>query len=118
MPSINTNYTDSYTCRDDVVRVLPGNNGSLVTQAAQQGEAILRVWLHDHTHIDDDIRVRVGFAVTPNMATVHLGTHICFTTHNDEGWWEHDQSRVFVAYLVCQVVIMVEQQRVYLVNRI
>ena len=115
MPSVNIYYTDSYTCRDDVVRVLPGNNGSLVIQAAQQGEAILRVWLHDHTHIDDYIRVRVGFAVTPNMATVHLGTHICFSTHIAEGWWEHDQSRVFVAYLVCQlqVVIMVEQQRVY-----
>ena len=39
-----------------------------------QGEAILRVWLHDHTHIDDYIQVRIGFAVTPNMATVHLGT--------------------------------------------
>ena len=74
-------------CRDDVVRVLPGNNGSLVIQAAQQGEAILRVWLHDHTHIDDYIRVRVGFAVTPNMATVHLGTHVCFSTHIAEGEW-------------------------------
>jgi nuclear pore complex protein Nup210 len=67
--------------RNDIVRVLPGNNGSLMIQASQQGEAILRVWLRDHTHIDDYIRVRVGFAVTPNMATVHLGTLICFSTH-------------------------------------
>ena len=80
----------NYSCRDDVIRVLPGNNGSLVIQAAQQGEAILRVWLHDHAHIDDYIRVRVGFAVTPNMATVHLGTHICFSTHIAEGGQEHD----------------------------
>ena len=82
--------TDYYPCRDDVVRVLPGNNGSLMIQAAQQGEAILRVWLRDHAHIDDYIRVRVGFAITPNMATVHLGTHICFSTHIAEGDHEHE----------------------------
>lgn len=43
------------------------NNWSLVIHGTQQ-EAILRVWLHDHTHIDGYIlRVRVGFAGTPNM---------------------------------------------------
>ena len=71
----------TFCLRNDIVRVLPGNNGSLSIQASQQGEAILRVWLRDHAHIDDYIRVRVGFAVTPNMATVHLGTKICFSTH-------------------------------------
>ena len=30
--------TDCYLCRDDDVRVLPGNNGSLMIQAAQQGK--------------------------------------------------------------------------------
>ena len=91
MPCACVYATDYYyPCRDDVVRVLPGNNGSLMIQAAQQGEAILRVWLRDHTHIDDYIRVRVGFAITPNMATVHLGTHICFSTHIAEGDHEHE----------------------------
>ena len=91
MPCACVYATDYYyPCRDDVVRVLPGNNGSLMIQAAQQGEAILRVWLRDHAHIDDYIRVRVGFAITPNMATVHLGTHICFSTHIAEGDDEHE----------------------------
>ena len=71
----------AFCLRNDIVRVLPGNNGSLSIQASQQGEAIVRVWLREHAHIDDYIRVRVGFAVTPNMATVHLGTKICFSTH-------------------------------------
>ena len=52
-------------------------------QAAQQEEAILRVWLHDHARIDDYIHVHLGFTVTPTMATVHCGTHVCFSLHND-----------------------------------
>ena len=70
-------------------------------QAVQQGDSILRVWLHGHPHIDDYIRVRVGSAISPNKATVHLGTRIVFSTDFAEG--RNDTSRFFATFLVSSI---------------
>lgn len=51
----------------------------------------MRVWLHSYPHIDDYIRVRVGSVITPNKATVHLGTRIVFSTDFAEGRNDHKQ---------------------------
>ena len=45
----------------------------------------LQIWVSAQPHISDFIRVRVGYAIIPSLANVHLGTKICFTTHLTEG---------------------------------
>eukprot|EP00731_Ephydatia_muelleri_P025269 Em0017g352a len=77
--------------RYDIVQVSPGAaNGSYIVKAAKQGDAILKIWVSAQPHISDFIRVRVGYAIIPSLANIHLGTKICFTTHLAEdqpGWW-------------------------------
>lgn len=41
--------------------------------------------MREFPHISDYIRVTVGYAIIPSLATVHLGAKICFTTHLTEG---------------------------------
>lgn len=43
------------------------------------------MWVKDSPNLSDYIRIRVGYAIIPFLATVHLGTRICFTTHLTEG---------------------------------
>ena len=64
-----------------------GSNGTVTIRASKQGAAILRVWLSDHTQIDDYVRIRVGYTIMlmPHSAVVHVGTMICFSTHLTEG---------------------------------
>ena len=38
----------------------------------------------DQPSTSDYIRVRVGYAIIPSLATVHLGARVCFTTHLTE----------------------------------
>ena len=75
----------------DIVRVSPGSgNGTYVIKAAKQGNAILKIWVASLTHISDYVRIRVGYAILPSLATVHVGSNVCFTTHLTEdkpGWW-------------------------------
>ena len=77
--------------RFDIVSVSPGGeNGTYAVKAAKQGNAILKIWVSALAHISDYVRVRVGYAILPSLATVHLGSKICFTTHLTEdkpGWW-------------------------------
>ena len=35
--------------------------------------------------ISDYVRVRVGYAILPSLAVVHLGARVCFATHLTEG---------------------------------
>ena len=44
-----------------------------------------QVWAKDNPNLSDYIRVRVGYAIIPFLATVHLGARVCFTTHLTEG---------------------------------
>ncbi len=77
--------------RFDIVTVSPGSgNGSYIVKAAKQGNVILKIWVSVLPHISDYVRVRVGYAILPSLATVHLGSKVCFTTHLTEdkpGWW-------------------------------
>ena len=50
-----------------MVRVSHGSNGTMTIRVSKQGAAILRVWLSDHTQIDDYIRIRVGYAIMPQL---------------------------------------------------
>ena len=45
----------------------------------------VQIWASAQPHISDFIRIRVGYAIMPSLATVHVGTKICFTTHLTEG---------------------------------
>ncbi len=77
--------------RFDIVTVSPGSgNGTYIVKAAKQGNVILKVWITALPHISDYVRIRVGYAILPSLATVHLGSKVCFTTHLTEdkpGWW-------------------------------
>ena len=53
-------------------------------KAAKQGNAILKVWATSQPHISDYVRIRVGYAILPSVAIVHLGATICFATHLTE----------------------------------
>ena len=77
--------------RYDIARVSPeSGNATYVIKAAKEGDATLRIWVKSLLHIGNYIRIRVGYAILPSLATVHLGSKICFTTHLTEdkpGWW-------------------------------
>lgn len=77
--------------RFDIVNISPGSgNGTYVVKAAKQGNTILKIWVSGLPHVSDYIRIRVGYAILPSLATVHLGSRVCFTTHLTEdkpGWW-------------------------------
>ncbi len=71
--------------RSDIVSVSPeSGNSTYKIKASKKGDAILKVWTTPHAHISDYIRVQVGYAILPSLATVHLGCTICFTTHLTE----------------------------------
>lgn len=49
-------------------------------------------------HIADYLRIRVGYAILPSLATVHLGSLVCFSTHLTEdkpGSWSVGEEGVF-----------------------
>lgn len=78
--------------RHDIVIVSPEpGNTTYAVKAATQGDVILRIWLPSLPRVTDYVRIRVGYAILPSLATVHLGTHVCFSTHLTEdkppGWW-------------------------------
>ena len=84
--------------RFDIVTVSPGGeNGTYTVKAAKQGNAILKIWVSTLSHISDYVRIRVGYAILPSLATVHLGSKICFTTHLTEdkpGRWSTGEKGV------------------------
>ena len=77
--------------RSDIIRVSPeSGNATYIVKAAKQGDVILKIWVTSQSHVSDYVRVRVGYAILPSLATVHLGTTICFTTHlteSTQGVW-------------------------------
>ena len=77
--------------RYDIIRVSPeSGNATYSIKAAKEGDATLKIWVKSLPHVSNYIRVRVGYAILPSLATVHLGSKICFTTHLTEdkpGWW-------------------------------
>ena len=65
-------------------------NSTYTIKASKQGNTILKIWTTSHPHIIDYVRIQVGYAILPSLATVHLGCTICFTTHLKEettGLW-------------------------------
>ena len=80
--------------RFDIVGVSPGTtNSTYVIKAAKQGNVILNVRVAVLPHVSDFIRIQVRYAILPSLATVHLGSKICFATHltsesgTDLGLW-------------------------------
>ena len=77
--------------RYDIVRISPeSGNATYVVKAAKEGDTTLKIWVKSLPHVSNYIRIRVGYAILPSLATVHLGSKICFTTHLTEdkpGWW-------------------------------
>ena len=77
--------------RYDIARVSPeSGNATYIIKAAKEGDTTLKIWVKSLPHIGNYIRIRVGYAILPSLATVHLGSSICFTTHLTEdkpGWW-------------------------------
>lgn len=77
--------------RYDTVIVSPESGNTTYTiKATKQGNAVLRIWLPLQPRVQDYIRIRVGYAILPSLATVHLGSPVCFSTHLTEdkpGWW-------------------------------
>lgn len=68
--------------RFDIVGVSPGKlNNTYVVKAAKQGQVILNVHVAALPHVNDYIRIQVRYAILPSLATVHLGSMICFATH-------------------------------------
>ena len=84
--------------RFHIVRVLPASSNATYTiKAAKQGNAILRIVMMSNPHISDYVRIRVGYAILPSLATVHLGSRVCFTTHlteDKQGWWSTEDEGV------------------------
>lgn len=82
----------------DIVRVLPASSNATYTiKAAKQGNAILRIVMLSNPRISDYVRIRVGYAILPSLATVHLGSKVCFTTHLTEdkpGWWSTEDEGI------------------------
>ena len=77
--------------RYDIVRVSPeSGNATYIIKAAKEGDTTLKIWVKSLPHVSNYIRIRVGYAILPSLATVHLGSKVCFTTHLTEdkpGWW-------------------------------
>jgi nuclear pore complex protein Nup210 len=73
--------------RFDIVHVSRGghSNSSYVIKGAKVGTVILKVWVKEFPSISDYIRISVSYAIQPYLATVHVGSKICFTTHLTEG---------------------------------
>lgn len=84
--------------RYDIVRVSPeSGNATYIIKAAKEGDATLKIWVKSLPHVSNYIRIRVGYAILPSLATVHLGSKICFTTHLTEdkpGWWTAGEEAV------------------------
>lgn len=84
--------------RFDIVRVLPAaSNATYTVKAAKQGSAILRIQVTSNPRVSDYVRIRVGYAILPSLANVHIGTKVCFTTHLTEdkpGWWSTEDDTV------------------------
>lgn len=84
--------------RFDIVRVLPAaSNATYTIKAAKQGSAILRIQVTSNPRVSDYVRIRVGYAILPSLANVHIGTKVCFTTHLTEdkpGWWSTEDDTV------------------------
>ena len=84
--------------RFDIVRVLPAaSNATYTIKAAKQGSAILRIHMTSNPRVSDYVRIRVGYAILPSLANVHLGTKVCFTTHLTEdkpGWWSTEDEAI------------------------
>ena len=45
----------------------------------------VRCGVYSLSLVSDYVRVRVGYAILPSLAVVHLGATVCFTTHLTEG---------------------------------
>lgn len=77
--------------RHDTVIISPeSGNTTYLVKASKQGHVILKIWMTSSPHVADYIRIRVGYAILPSLATVHLGSLVCFSTHLTEekpGWW-------------------------------
>ena len=77
--------------RHDTVIVSPeSSNTTYLIKASRQGHVILKVWMTSAPRVADYVRIRVGYAILPSLATVHLGSQVCFSTHLTEekpGWW-------------------------------
>ena len=77
--------------RYDTVIVSPeSGNTTYSVKASRQGDALLRIWVSASPRATDYVRIRVGYAILPSLATVHLGSLVCFSTHLTEdkpGWW-------------------------------
>ena len=57
----------------------------------------MKIWVKSLPHIGNYIRIRVGYAILPSLAIVHLGSKICFTTHLTEdkpGWWSAGEEAI------------------------
>ena len=68
----------------------PGPNGTFIVKAAAKGQVIIRAQLTANPRVADYVRVRVGYAIIPSLAVVHVGSKICFTTHltdNSDAEW-------------------------------
>ena len=84
--------------RYDIARVSPeSGNATYIIKAAKEGDATLKIWVKSLPHIGNYIRIRVGYAILPSLAIVHLGSKICFTTHLTEdkpGWWSAGEEAI------------------------
>lgn len=84
--------------RYDIARVSPeSGNATYIIKAAKEGDATLKIWVKSLPHIGNYVRIRVGYAILPSLATVHLGSKICFTTHLTEakpGWWSAGEEAI------------------------
>lgn len=84
--------------RYDIARVSPeSGNATYIIKATKEGDTTLKIWVKSLPHIGNYIRIRVGYAILPSLATVHLGSKICFTTHLTEdkpGWWSAGEEAI------------------------
>lgn len=84
--------------RYDTVIVSPeSGNTTYLVKASKQGQVILKIWMTSSPHVADYVRVRVGYAIIPSLATIHLGSLVCFSTHLTEdkpGWWSAGEEGV------------------------
>ena len=84
--------------RHDTVILSPeSGNTTFLVKAAREGHVLLKIWMTSSPHVADYIRIRVGYAILPSLATVPLGSLVCFSTHLTEdkpGWWSVGEDSV------------------------
>jgi nuclear pore complex protein Nup210 len=88
-----------------IVSPEPGNT-TYIVKATKQGDAVLKIWLSSKPRVTDDIRIRVGYAIIPSLATIHLGSPVCFSTHLTEdkpGSWSVGEEGVMALAPTCGV---------------